>query len=138
MPTYSAKELKEWLYSQEEFHVLYDNWKRLDYQRDYVPSVDRKNDYIGYTMHNIQLMTWRENNEKCHKDKLSGANNKQSNAVVQCTKQGVPIREYYSGIEAERSTGINQSNIHQVCRGFRKTAGGFAWIYSDLLVEREG
>ena len=65
-PTYTQSELQEWIYSQKKFHVLYDNWKRLDYQSRYKPSVDRKDDYIGYTISNIQLMTWQENMSKWH------------------------------------------------------------------------
>ena len=64
LPTYTKQELKEWLFSQPLFHKLFDNWKRLDFQSEYRPSVDRKNDEIGYTMANIQLMTWEENNQK--------------------------------------------------------------------------
>lgn len=63
-PTYSKAELREWLYSQKKFHLLYDNWKRLDYQKNYKPSVDRIDDDLGYTISNIQLVTWRENNLK--------------------------------------------------------------------------
>ena len=33
-PTYSKQELHDWLYSQPLFHKLYDNWKRLDYQKN--------------------------------------------------------------------------------------------------------
>lgn len=74
LPTYSKEELKEWLYSQPLFHVLYDNWKRLDFQKMYVPSVDRINSKISYTIANIQLMTWKENYEKGSKEKSSGKN----------------------------------------------------------------
>lgn len=63
-PTYNLQELREWCFSQEIFHILYDNWKRLDFQRGYRPSLDRIDDRLGYTMANIQLMTWDENNKK--------------------------------------------------------------------------
>lgn len=63
-PTYTMIELREWMFSQKKFHVLFDNWKRLDFQKAYSPSVDRIDDKISYTMANIQLMTWEENNQK--------------------------------------------------------------------------
>jgi len=63
-PSYSKEEFKEWLFSQSDFHKMYDNWKRLDYQKEYIPSVDRKDDLVSYTIANIQLMTWKENREK--------------------------------------------------------------------------
>ncbi len=63
-PTYTKKELYEWCMSQKIFHTLYDNWKRLDFQTSYAPSIDRKNHKLGYNISNIQLMTWKENNDK--------------------------------------------------------------------------
>ena len=43
---------------------------------------------------------------------------------VRCIETGV---EYPSVSEASRQTGI--SHIHQVCKGDRKTAGGYHWEY---------
>lgn len=126
-PTYSKQELLEWLYSQKKFHVLFDNWKRLDFQTMYIPSVDRKDDYIGYTLNNIQLVTWQENKDKGHKDRKNGINNKQNKAVLQFTKDGAFIAEFHSQCEASRQTGVSGSHIGSVCRGTRKAAGGFRW-----------
>ena len=64
LPTYTKKELSEWLYSKEEFHIYFDNWVRLDYQSLYKPSVDRIDDNLGYTMANIQLTIWKHNLRK--------------------------------------------------------------------------
>ncbi len=112
MPTYTKKEFKEWLFSQKKFHILFDNWKRLDYQLDYIPSVDRKNDYIGYTMDNIQIMTWGENRSKGHFDMRHGINNKQSKAVLQYEMDGTFLNKYHSLIEAERQTGVSNGSIY--------------------------
>ena len=95
-PTYTRDELKEWLYSQKLFHLLYDNWSRLDFQSDYAPSVDRKEDSIGYTMNNIQLMTWKENYKKACSDRKSGVNNCSNKAVVQMDLDGNIIGEFHS------------------------------------------
>ena len=130
LPTYSKVELKEWLYSQELFHRLYDNWKRLDFQRDYAPSVDRKDDYIGYTIDNIQLMIWKENNEKYDKDKINGTNNKHNKSVDKFNIDGTFICNYHSIMEAERVTKVNNSDIGKVCRGLKKSAGGLMWKYN--------
>ena len=80
-PTYSIEEFREWLYSQELFHRLYDNWKRLDYQKEYTPSIDRKTPSLSYTMSNIKLMTWNENNKKGYIDRKNGLDGK-SKAIV--------------------------------------------------------
>ena len=130
LPTYSKQELKEWLYSKPLFHLLYNNWKRLDYQKDYVPSVDRKDDYLSYSIANIQILTWKENNSKGYLDKKEGRNNKNSKAVIQYTKDGEFVAEYWSAMEAGRQTGINRGNISACCRGDKKSAGGFKWDFS--------
>ena len=128
-PTYSKIELKEWLYSQPLFHLLYDNWKRLDYQKNYVPSVDRKDDYIGYTLDNIQLMTWKENNEKGHAEFNSGKNKKKTRVVYQFNLDGSFVDEYYSLKEATRHTDTRVGSISNCCSGRTKSAGGFRWSY---------
>ena len=58
LPTYSKQELKKWLYGQELFHELFDNWNASEFDRLLAPSVDRLDDYKPYTPDNIQLMTW--------------------------------------------------------------------------------
>ncbi len=131
-PTYSQDDLKEWLFSQPLFHILYDNWKRLDYQKEYTPSVDRLNDYVGYSISNIQLMTWGENKTKSHNDVKNGKNNKYNRAVVQIDKNSHNIiREYYSISEASRMTDIKISAISGVCKNKKHylSAGGFLWEF---------
>jgi len=41
------------------------------------------------------------------------------------------IKTYPSIMEAGRETGIQFKNIHKVCCGGRKTAGGYAWKYAE-------
>lgn len=45
-------------------------------------------------------------------------------------QEGVIVSEYKSINEAERQTGIDSSSISAVCKGKRKTAGGFKWRYA--------
>ncbi len=129
-PTYTQEELYEWMMSQELFHVLFDNWIRLDYQSIYAPSVDRKDDYIGYTMSNIQIMTWGENRAKGQTDRRTGKNTKISKAVIQLTKSGEFVAEYISATEAEKQTSIDNGDISRVCYGKRKSAGGYTWKFT--------
>ena len=46
--------------------------------------------------------------------------------VVVCVETGV---EYKNAYVAESQTGIARSGINRVCRGDRKTAGGYHWRY---------
>ncbi len=64
MPTYTKQELKDWLFAQKLFHELYNNWVESGYEKMLVPSVDRIDDYESYTMDNISIATWDENNKK--------------------------------------------------------------------------
>lgn len=119
-PSYSLEELSDWCMSQDIFHVLYNNWKRLDFQKWYRPSVDRKNDYIGYTMSNIQLMTWKENSDKSALDRKNGISKNDCKAVVRYSYNGDYIEEFHSAAEAGRVLNITPSTILKVCRGVGK------------------
>ncbi len=130
-PTYSAKELKEWLYSQEEFHILYDNWKRLDYQKMYKPSTDRKDNNIGYTIANIKLMTFGDNLKNATNDIVCGRT-KTTKAILQYTKSGILLNEYISTAQAEKETGISKSAICYNLKNKTKHSGGFVWEYKDI------
>ena len=50
-------------------------------------------------------------------------------AVAQM-KDGKILALFPSAKEAEEKTGVFGTNIIQVCRGFRKSAGGFKWMYN--------
>ena len=63
-PTYTKLELKWWMFSQPIFHNLFKDWEIAEYNKNSKPSVDRINDNLGYTLDNIQLMTWDQNNQK--------------------------------------------------------------------------
>lgn len=56
----------------------------------------------------------------------NGTNDK---AVYQYDLSGHFIKEYKSAHEAARENSIQFTNICKVCRGERKTAGGFGWSY---------
>ena len=131
-PTYTKKELVDWCYSQPKFHLLYDNWKRLDYQTEYTPSIDRKDDYIGYTMSNIQIVTWGDNRVKSWQDRKSGRNNKAGKVVNQYNLDMKLLNTYHSARQAERQTGIAQASIGRCCKGVSKTAGKFIWQFEEI------
>jgi group I intron endonuclease len=46
--------------------------------------------------------------------------------VVQ-TKDGIDLKVYKSLADASNELGINKISIHSVCKGKRKSAGGFQW-----------
>lgn len=127
---YTVDILTEWILSQNKFHQFYDEWVICEYDKMKTPSIDRLDDYKGYSLGNIRITIWEENKNKAHKDRFNGVNNKDSLAVLQFDKQGNFIAEYYSQHDASRKTGVNQGNLCQACLGKAyKSAGGFIWKY---------
>lgn len=132
VPEYTRDELTNWAY-QNGLHLLVYAWVASGYEKDLTPSVDRKDPYLGYSLSNIRLVTWKENNEKAYEDRKACLHvTKQNRKVRQITLQGVPVSHFDSIASAARETGITRVNINDVCRGkiHCKTAGGFLWEYA--------
>ena len=52
-------------------------------------------------------------------------------AVIQYDLNMKQLNIFESGAEAERRTGVNARGISFVCRGKRKTAGGYIWRFQE-------
>jgi hypothetical protein len=126
-PDYSLNELREWVFSQDNFNEIYESWVLSDYKKMLIPSCDRLDDYKPYSLPNIRLVTWQENKSKSYCDRKNGLNNKHSKYVAQFNIDGELISGYYSTKQAERETGVANTSISACCLGKRKTAGGFIW-----------
>lgn len=133
-PSYSKVELTLWLYDNG-FKYFFELWESSQYSKDKVPSVDRLDDYKPYTINNIKLGTWKDNNDRYSKDVIAGVNTKHCKAVNKLTVTGEFIKRYYSMAEASKATGVGQPHISQVCNGKRKVAGGFVWEFSVVKVD---
>lgn len=134
MPTYSKQELSQWVLTHELFEMLYKDWCASGYDKYKKPSVDRLDDYCGYTLENIQLVTWFDNNTKGHVDRKSGKNTKQSKSVLQFELDGTFLKEHHSLSEAGRENNMSFKNIHQaiIGRNGSKQSGGFIWKYKEI------
>jgi len=126
-PNYTLSEFREWMFSQPNFNELYYAWIESGYQKSLKPSADRLNDYKPYTLKNLRLVTWEENNRKGALDRRNGINNKKSLTTRQYDLNGKFLKEYYSMKQASRETGITYRGIAFACCGERKTSGGFIW-----------
>ncbi len=132
LPNYSATELIEWCMGQLVYHELYKIWKKSNYSKLKAPSCDRINDHKPYTLDNLQLITWEENNKKHHKDVRDGVDKRQCKAVMQLNRQtNAVINKYHSVCEAGRKTNIAFQNISACINGREKSAGGFFWKYAN-------
>jgi len=130
MPKFSNKELKDWLFSNEYFHLFYDNWVASGYRTDVIASIDREDDERGYTFDNMDVTYWAFNkhkNEFQTKYGLKIASNKE----VKCTNVNTGDSEiFYSSREAERKTGVSYKAISNCCRGLSNTSGGYYWQFT--------
>ena len=73
----------------------------------------------------------RRKMSESHKGR-TGANNLRSKPVLQLDKEtGTVIAEFAGLREAERVTGVKHCTISNVCRGKRKSAGGYYWQYKE-------
>lgn len=79
---------------------------------------------------NLEWATYSENNQHAYDNNLR-TDNKQV-VMYDCNDNIVKI--FNSLHEAGRSVGCNHRNIHLVCNGQRKTAGGFRWRYASCGV----
>ena len=130
MPNYTKNEFSEWLFNQQRFHVLFELWVKSNYLPSHTPSCDRLDDYEPYTLDNLRLVTWFENDKKARSDRKNGINNKISKAVLKLDLNHKVIAEYYSAAQAERVTGVWNTSISNCCHGKSKTAGGFKWVFA--------
>lgn len=62
-PDFTQKELSEWAYSNG-YSKIYNKWKENDYDKNKVPSVDRIDPTMPYSLTNIQIVSWAVNNSR--------------------------------------------------------------------------
>jgi hypothetical protein len=113
-PSYTEYDLMIWFDRQPNFVVLYRAWEASDYQEDLRPSVDRIDDYLPYTLNNIQLTTKAQNVNRFYGDLVDGKNTKRCTAVCQHDLDGNFIQKFYSYAEAARSVNGSFANIRNV------------------------
>jgi len=129
LPTYTKQGLRSWMMSQKLFIHLYCDWVNSGYMTRFRPSIDRIDDYKGYSFDNIKLTTWLKNRTKGHNDIINGVNRKRVKPVIQMELDETEIAEFYSAHEASRRTGVSRGNISSNCGGLCKTAGGYKWRF---------
>lgn len=137
-PTYTLKEFIKWMVAAPSFANIYEEWLNSGCQKLLTPSADRLDDYKGYSFDNLRLVTWGENDRKAAEDVKMGRNNKRSKAVMQYSKKGELIAEYWSVMEADRQTSADFRNISKCCHGRIPSLINCIWKFkADVESERK-
>lgn len=130
-PNYSLDEFRSWVITQPIFDELYVAWVDSGYEKDLIPSTDRLDNSKSYSFDNLQIVTFKQNRENVYIDRKNGVVKTLDKVVIQLTKAGEKVAEYFSLAEAQRATGIFSQNISLVANGQRKTSGGFIWKFKE-------
>lgn len=87
-------------------------------------------DKLNNSLTNLEWNTSKENAQHAIRTGLCDERRKaQEVVIIQLDLLGGFVAEHVSFHEAGRTTGVAWQNIHKVCKGLRKTAGGFRWEY---------
>jgi len=123
---YSLKEFQEKFMDNKRFIRLHKEWLKSGCKKEMKPTVDRMNCTKGYTLNNIQILTWAENRYKQRMEfKLIRAKK------CYMHLNGKIIKIFNSQREAIIKTGLSQGNLSEALNGKRRTCGGYNWSYEN-------
>ena len=124
-PDYTLTELRSKFMGTKSYKNIYAKWVKSGYKKKLTPSLDRIDPMEPYTLENLQVMTWDENNNKGHNEMRIT----QGVKIIQKDMKNNIIKRFRSFADMEEITGFGYSNACSVCRGVRKHAYGFKWSY---------
>lgn len=130
---FSKLQFSEWILSKNIFELLND-YRNNDFDKNFNPSINRLDDYKGYFFENMELITWKENNEKGRnslknkKQCSKMAKQRWSKKVIQKDLKGNIINIFNSTHDVNRILGFDSSLIARACR-LNKISKGYRWEY---------
>lgn len=126
---YTKQELKVWL-EDNGFEVLFKSWEQSGHLSELKPSVDRLDDFKGYSLDNIRLVTWKENREHQASDITSGVGTSgaRCKGVRKLDKEGNLLKTYVSYQEVRREEGYC---VHYAIKSQGGYKNGYYWEKVD-------
>ena len=119
-PQYTLEELRARFENDYEFITLFNQWVESGYAKQLAPSLDRVDNSKGYTLDNLEVVTWEENNRR-------GAEARSTSVIAIKGDERTP---YPSIKAAAKGTGARAPNIGKVLRGERNTAAGYKFMFN--------
>ena len=139
-PNFTFKEFKNWtlIINEKKFKKLYNKWKNSNYNTYLRPSVNRLNDYKSYYFKNMELVTWKINQDKGYKSKKciearQQAGKKNGKIIYQYTLNGKFIKEFSSSREASKILKIHNTGILKACQRKYTQTNSFLWRFKDKV-----
>lgn len=121
---YSLRELQDSFIKNKRFERLFKEWQKSGYKKEMKPTVDRIDCLKGYTLKNIQVLTWAENRYKQRME----LKRIRARKCYMCLN-GKVIKVFGSQREAVLKTGLSQGNLSEALNKKRRTCGGYNWTY---------
>ena len=116
-PDYSLDELIIWAHAQPQLPALWQAYQDTGHLRYLAPSFDRIDSNLPYSLGNLDLVTWGENDRRGTRDLKFGSKITKHKAVAAFNKDGPPHKAYQSLHQAARDVGGNPTNIQRVADG---------------------
>lgn len=124
---YSKDELIDWC-KRNGFDELFNAWVNSGNKSALKPSVDRIDDFKGYSFDNIRLGTWQDNRNHQFSDikKGVGTSGKRCKPVLKMNSEMEVICEYVSFQAAKRDVGYH---MEYAIKNGTRCKRGFYWKY---------
>lgn len=123
--------------------LVMEHFNRCAFDREVINHIDCNK--LNNNINNLEYVTQKENCIKAWENKLCEGIRKKatkrihskeiktSKAVIQYDLNGSKIKEFVSIRDAERQTGIDNSNITACCKLRKRIAGGYIWRYKQAI-----
>lgn len=99
LPGYSNQEFRDWIflnkYRRNRLMKFYRSWIINNFDTKLVPSIDRINDYKGYSFENIRITVWKINNLR-GKLSIKTKEGIKRSGEKSTIRQGIPVDQYTS------------------------------------------